>query len=525
MAEKRTARIHEPLLWTIPILGILHGRPINTVPPNAIYDGENVLVRGGLLVNRPGMTQFANSILTGTPLGFFTTPNTATGAFQEDAFQEDAFQLDSSVPSTVLIVATTTNIYIYYGGVFNDITGTILTSGLGYHSRFAAILLGSPLKLNLIHVNGVDPNLKWVTGDATFSVMDGSPPVFSDVANIGDRIVGIVPPYEVRWAPVEDLSTWPALNVRSLAETRDAVVAISSSGLNGGTLYKEYSIWNIVVTGATLDSEALRFDWKVDIDGPASPAAICRGIAAEYYMTKTGRVIKWDGSTIEFPADGVWPHLRGGGVHDHNGDLDANYANRIHSSYEPTNDEYWFFYPRIGDSGAVKGFVVVIPPRPLEGIQTHIAFRGYLNRSITASTDSRLDTKKIILGEDAATAQIFTLEGDDDAGGLEIDGFWQHGISPLPVGPNAARVNEIEPFFERAEGNGEVDVQVVTSNLLDNNTGHVSASRRIDLASVTNVFDIKGVDARGRFAGPRFEFKGPVTIRFKGVELTFLERG
>jgi len=500
-------------------MGMLNGRSIHTVPNNAIYDGSNIIVRKGVLRERPGMTQSASTILTGSPLGFFTTPTMATGAFQEDAFQNDAFQVTASIPPTVLIVATTRKIYVFYGGILNDSSGVnTLQASLGQHSRFTSILIGTPLILNVFHVNGIDPLMGYNTDTGVFEVVVGTPtpPIMSDIATIGDSLIGLVPPYQVRWSNIREPTQWPELNVKSLSETRDAVIGISPIGYNGGTLYKEYSIWNIVITGNS-GSGYFRFDWKIDIDGPASSAAIVRGSTADYYMTHGGRVVRWDGSSIMFPADGVWSYVRD--------TIDRTYSNRIHGAYDPSNDEYWFWYPVLGDSGAVRGCVCVIPPRPQEGIVEHIAFRGYMGHSITAATDTRLDTEKIILGRDAVgVPQIASFEGPDDLG-TAITGFWQHGLEGLPVGPNAARLEQAESYFQRGASHGNVDLKIVTSNLLDNDVGTVSAAQTISLASSTKVFDIKGVDSRGRFVGPRYEFTTPITLRYKGVELRFLDRG
>src|SRR3972149_6600740 len=122
--------------------------PIYKVPPEALWSSANVLVRSGMLQPRPGLTEFAATVLGGRPTGLFNSIMLATGAFQVDTFQNDTFQAAGSIPSTLLLVGTTTTIYGYYGGVFNDITGTPALTALNIQlARFAGMALGTPQTL------------------------------------------------------------------------------------------------------------------------------------------------------------------------------------------------------------------------------------------------------------------------------------------------------------------------------------------------------------------------------------------
>ena len=51
----------------------------------------------------------------------------------------------------------------------------------------------------------------------------------------------------------------------------------------------------------------------------------------------------------------------------------------------------------------------------------------------------------------------------------------------------------------------------------------VEAGQTIDLSKVT-IFDLKTANARGRFIGTRFEFRTPVTIRYKGLDMRNIDR-
>ncbi len=74
----------------------------------------------------------------------------------------------------------------------------------------------------------------------------------------------------------------------------------------------------------------------------------------------------------------------------------------------------------------------------------------------------------------------------------------------------------IEPFLERAAGYGTCQVKVATSNILDTAAGTLSSAQSVDLTA-TPVKDLKGFDARGRFATLRLDWDSSDTVRFRGA--------
>lgn len=407
--------------WVVPLAGTQRSIPIHQIPPHALFDSLNTVIDQESLAARPGITSFAATVLTGRPTGMFGSGILASGAFQEDAFQEDAFQLSTSIPNTLLIVGTTQRIYVLYEDIFNDITGTALNADKANLARFTGIQIGTPAQLFVLHTNGVDPVKQWNSTDATFIDVAGSPPLFTDITTIDDRVVGIIPPFDVRWSPVLTLDSWPSANGRVLADTRDPLIGITNFGLNGGVAYKAHSIWNIVVTGSGVESTALRFDFRREVSGPASPAAIVNA-GAHYYMTRQGRVGRWDFFNHSWVADGVWRLIQA--------DLDTAFTAHIHGAWNPVLDCVTFYYPRIGDAGECKGSVTIMIPNAMKGITDFIAFPGRLEKAVSASGDSRLDLNKQFVAT-SSTPKVYTVEGANDDT-VNFTGFFQTGLAEVP---------------------------------------------------------------------------------------------
>lgn len=493
-------------VWFVPRRGVLNNFPIYETPDDALYDGLNVLVRRGGVTNRPGYVNHNTTSLLNRVMGATVISAIAGGAFQVDTFQNDAFQTASGGSNILILAGTTRRIYVFYAGNWVDITNTLLTGNDVSPVRFTAIDISTVL--NTIIVNGIDTPRVWDSSSATVSNVSGSPPIWSDVTTISDRIIGIIPPYTVRWGNALSITTWPALNFRDVADTTDRVVAIRNLGTLGGVLYKEKSIWSVISIGGT-DAAFFRFELRGFYDGPASPAAVVDANGVQYYMTTTGRVGRYDGTQHDWVADGVWDIIKN--------DLDSSAMNRAFGVYNPAEDEVYFYYPRSGDVGEIKGGVVVQRPRPQDKIGTHIAFPIRLSRAISTAVDLRLESNAV-LAFDSTGFKSNTMTGDTDIDTV-FSGFWQHGLAVVP-GQMPFRIEEIEVFARRALGSGTLTVKPVTSMILDVAGGTVGTGASVDLANSAPVRDLKGADARGRFLGLRHEFTTPITLYWQGSRLT-----
>lgn len=506
--------------WEVPVQGTLRNMPIYSVPPNALWSSHNVLVRSGFLQPRPGLTEFASTVLTGRPTGMFNSIMLATGAFQEDAFQADAFQLSGSIPSTLLVVGTTDKIYGYYGGIFNDITGTTLTALDTQLARFTSIALGTPQVLYVIHVNGMDAPRIWDITSGTFSAVSGSPPVFTDIANVDQHIIGILPPYDIYWGPTQSVTSWPASNRRVLSDTPDPLVAIAALGVRAGVVYKSRSIWDVIVTGSDVETQYFRFEQRDQVEGPASSAAVINVDGAHAYMTSQGRIGFYNGTRHYWVGDGIWPLIEA--------DLDTGNSARIFGSYDPKFRIAVFVYPKTGDEGECKGWAVVMLPNPSEGYNSFITFHGSSTLALSAGGDLRLDSFKALFGRsDAGATKVYTWEGQDDTG-TSFDGHLQTGLVGTP-GIEFFGLEAYETLALQGVGYGSITVKPVSSYVLDTEGGTVAAAKTHSLvpdAGNAVLGKPKGADLRGRFFGLRYEFtqSASLTLRWLGARLSAILR-
>lgn len=487
-------------VWTVPRLGVNREKPIYELGTDEWYDSLNVLLHDAAVRPRPGTVLFNAASLLDRPMGAFSTISLAAGFVQEDAFQNDAFQIGSSVPTSTLLVGTTRRIWTFFGGLWRDITGTLLTAGDIHHVRFAAMEISNVIQT--IITNGFDPPQVWDGASAAVSAVAGSPPKWSDIAVASDRFVGIVPPYTVRWGNALSIATWPAANARQLADTTDLVRAIRQLGTQGFAVYKDKSIWTGFATGGS-DAAAFRFDLRRIVEGPAGPACVVDVDGVHVYLTPTGRVGTFDGAQHQWIADGIWPLIRA--------DIDTGTANRAFGVYDPLTGYVQFFYPRLGESPTIKGLITLIPPREEKGTTKWLAFPGRLVVPVSAGTDRRFDARDVMLLRSDDFKSYLQDDNVDDAG-TAFTGFWQTGLK-LMSGLDPFRVESIESFAERGVGYGSLTIKPVTSYALDLPGGTVGAGKVIDLTSAT-VKEHKGFDAKGRFMGLRYEFTTPITLRW-----------
>lgn len=508
--------------WTVPNQGVLKNLPIYSIPPDALYDSLNVLVRGGVLARRPGLTAFSAFTFPNVVTGAFAGVQNGAPAFQSDAFQNDAFQVTSTRGQPVIFAGTLTKLYGYWGGAWNDLTGAALTAtSITDPVRFTGIKLGSAGDYHVLATNGVDNPRGWnaTVGSGTFSDLSGSPVKFTDWATISQHVVGIRPPYDVYWSDNASISSWPALNYWALGDTPDPVIAIRAIGTQGGVVYKSRSLWLVSPQGGP-EATYFFFVGPILVDGPCSNRAVVDANGPHVYMTDTGRIGSWNGAQHQWIADGIWPVV--------NADIDSANANRAFGWYEPYYKEVWFAYPRTGDGGDCKGGVVVVLPRPQDGITEPIGFPVRFTRAITCATDLGLSTRKAIVWEQPSLTD-YTLEGQFDPAETAITGHWQTGLEgakTLTAGifnrpaADVFAVDSVETYVRRAVGNGSVTVQAVYSHILDTEGGTLSGNAKtVDLASST-VTEFKGQDVRGRFFGLRYGFtSGPLTLAWLGARL------
>lgn len=498
--------------WGVPIYGITRNRPIVSIPEGALYDGLNVIVREGLMQVRPGMNEFVSGGLTGRPTGSFGFGGLAQGAFEPTAFDNSSFQMASNLNATNLIVGTTRKLYAYFAGILNDITDTTLTALDVQLARFTSIYINSTTTLWVLHCNGVDTIRQWNTTSSTFSVTSGSPPAAAfDMCTVADHVILAIAPYTVRWCNNQDITTWPALNLLTFADTPDPIVCVKAIGVLGGVVLKTHSIWALLPSG-DVSSEATFFrkELRYEIDGPAGTAACVSVNGLLIWMTTDGQVAAFDGGSVTWVAEGIKPLIQA--------DLDEEFVNRIFGVVEHKRKEVWFFYPRVGDNGDCKGIAIVRLPDPLNDAPDFSAWMGRTLLPLSAGTDLRLTTRNAIVFEtDGKSRSIDSNAGGDDAGSV-ISGYWQTGMAMGP-GLEIYDMEAFEVFCQRDSTYGSLQVAPVSTYGFTNQGGTIGTYKTIDLTQ-TKVFEPKSnSNVKGRAFGLRGTFSTPVVMKYIGARL------
>ncbi len=480
--------------WVLPTGGVNRALPAQQLDVSELYDALNLVVFGGEMGPRKGLALYNSTLFPSRPIGAFSY-----------------LRADNRV---IPILATQSRVFTFDNG-WTDRTDVPLVGSADIPARMTVLPMGTPTTVYLVLVNGLDVPRQWDGSAAKLSFVAGSPPVWTDVTTAFDRIVGIVPPYEVSWGEALSLASWSTLNRRQLADTPDPVVAISNLGTMGVCVYKSQSIWTGLAQGGP-SSQAFRFELVAPgIDGPANPAARVRADLSDFYMTTQGRIGAFDGQSHEWIADGVWPLVQA--------DLDTTATARIHGWYDPTQHVVWFAYPRVGDQGECYGLVLLHLPQPKARLEDFFAIPGRLKLPVSAAVNVRLadnQDRVLVFGSLSTSRFTYTLEGADDAG-TPFDWMFQTG---LVAAPNSVphRVEGVEPFVARGSRYGDFTLRMVVSDILDAPGGTVqSPGVTVDLTTAPIPTDTKGFrDARGRFFGLRGDGPSTTVLRYVGAILT-----
>lgn len=490
--------------WGLPKRGVIRLLPAHELPVDALWEASNVVIRDGMLQARKGLTQLSSTTLGARPVG--------ASMYQE----EDG--------SRIPLVVTRNRIWKYESGAWTDITSGLLTGTADNLGRITLLEFGSPGTVYAIVTNGKDTMQQWDGDAATVSTVSGSPPLFTDICTVADRIVGIVPPYEIGWGEALTLSIWPTLNKRFAAESVDRCVAIRSQGPLGFILFKESSLWSGSFVGGA-SSQAFVLQWRKDVEGPAGPNAVVKAGSVWLYMTPTGRIGAWDGFSHVWVADGLLPILNPE-TGDATAKVDATNMGRAVGSYDGTHQEVTFWYPRTGDSGECKGLVTVMLPKPEWGLPFWAAFLGVTATAISAAMEMRLSDnldKVLAFSSTASDNRSFTLVAGNGDDGAAFSGSWQTGLVSVP-GLGQHRVSHLEGYFDRAAGYGTVTFKMVSSSALDTPGGDIEATgKSIDLTQVLKRSEY-GRDVRGRFLGLQFSFTTASKPKWMGGRLLGLPR-
>lgn len=495
MAGKRDSAPVMLAEWGPPESGVWRTLPIHKLPPQALYNADNVAFRNGEIQRRSGLVSF------GTPIA---PSERITGGH---------YFPRTGVYATTLFGTNTKLYYLSDTNTLVDVTGTPALTGQTFNlNQFTTIVFGSPATAYIFQTNGVDTPREWNGSAATFTVCSCNPPKFTDVVTAFDRIVGIIPPYTVRWGEARSLSQWPELNARNLIDTEDPVVAIRTLGTMNVIVYKERSIWSGMARGGS-SAQAFSFELRGIYDGPANPSAICAADNAHYYMTKEGRIAAYDGRTHQWVGDGVWGMVKAV--------IDQTKAYAVSAVYDSLNHEVVFSYPLLSDSTPSSGVVVLSLPRPQFGIRSFGCWPGGWKYPVSGAVLTKLASgaDKVLVYTDNGTArQISQLTPASPDLDQAFNCSWQSGMVPAPE--LGIMRPELETFAVRAAMAGNLTAKIASSYILDTTGGTLSAGETISLANVEPVEKKAFSATKGRFFGYHYSCTSADVLNWRGALLS-----
>jgi len=444
----------------VPRRGLIRNTAPHRVGPEAVVDGQNMLLRlDGLYGCRPGYVGYgAQGALAEPPRG---------GIFFRDV---------ARAPRIVVGGATGWSAYDSATDAWVDITpaGDPLTGDLYTPIRFTTYAQSGVVWA--VGANDEDPLKRWNPATAEYVEITGAPS-FRDITVLANRLVGIAPyvsgtryPSRVQWSSAADITTYPALATNDLDLAGEELIAISPLSRYSAAMYRAESIW---LLHAQDGGDATAFaPERVSSgnDGPVSPAAVVRAGRAHYFLAKDNKIYRFDGVepvVISEPISGLLDEI-----------ISPAGWSKMHGVFYARRREIWWWLVRSGESEPQSAFVFNVDAQRWEieqrfsvGVTTSIRAEDQRAGSWDAdnntwdSDDTTWDAETgepylvLLLGFDTNIVAAF---GDAPAdAGAAIAATWK---LPLIYAGEQAQVllDEIESYFAQAT---TADVTSVTVNV------------------------------------------------------------
>lgn len=477
-----------------PFKGTWSSLSAHMLQPDQLYASLNVFLRGGKLRDRAGLepitTTFFDEVIIGG-VNVTTPTHKVLLAFGRTTL----YRLDNRngewTVDTAMDIAPA-------DGMFVEVTF------LETNSQYVAIV-----------ANGTTALKKWIDGQGltTITAVKDPIPLATSVCTSASRIVALVNNHTLVWSDVLTYDSFSPLSYnKKLAETNDAGICIKSLSSYDFAVYKERSIY-IGRAQAGADGNAFSVQRVQIVEGPASIKAVIDVGGYHMYMTANGRVGVFDGTSyVQWIADGLWLLLQD--------DIDTEHSDNIVGVFDYRLNTATFYYPRRGQGGLVKGMVVINIPINGSGLTEYACFLGESVLPVTHGYEMRFqrETNRSIIfttGVYGNRSYICNEDYNFD-GSVSFECMLQTGLLPLPD----MKHNQVsaELFIERAQGNGTVDVSLVTSDALETASGAVEdlSSESLNL-EFNPVREYVGFNKPTRFVGIKMEWRSDSTVRYAGA--------
>mgnify|MGYP003147862826 CR=1 FL=1 len=391
--------------------------------------------------------------------------------------------------ATNIVFHTLTAAYHWNGTTNTDITGdTWNASTIDQLVRMVTYRSGGTMWL--ARINGANEVEKW---DGTSSAFQNIPeaPLGVDMTVVGGYLVVIQEDGTVVWNKLNDIDTWPALNINPVNDTPGDGVAIKALTPLSFAVYKTDSVYIATLQAA---KNAFQFQRIELVSGPLSAAAVVEVKNSHYWISTDHVIRRFNGSTVEDVSRGAVESIS----------TTVRFEGKAQThGYSRTadQDEVWWRYADIDSGDLTRGISCVIREDRPEGQLGVVNLHTYAD-PITASMSWRTQAS---LTYAALTAQastyvgitsLYPTYGDLTSSGtiLALMGdasgkYYQSGIGDITDDGTAVTWSFKHPF--RAYANFGKRLQLdgiasywkttslaftVTVNVIANETGHTGGT-------------------------------------------------
>lgn len=495
MSFVRDAKAELITQFTVPYKGTWKSVSANQITPDALYDSMNVFIRKGKLRNRPGLLLLNSTVFDAPVIG---------GAMAVTPNNKKLLAITKSKLYTIIQNESTWSVDTTDVFASND-NAVIDVAFIETASQYVALIASEGHLLK-----------RWIEGSGadTVTVTVGIIPIAKSVCVAARRVVALIHPHTIVWTATLTYDNWPALAVAKIAQTNDLGICVKSLSNLTFVVYKERSIY-LARAQAGSDAVGFAFSEPLKVEGPGGVHAVVDVSGAHMYMTKSGRIAIYDGTRYpQWIADGLWLYLQD--------DIDPEFAHKIFGVFDYRLHTVTFHYPKIGDHGAMYGVVIISLPLEGSGITTYASFLGIIAKPCSYGYEMRFNDqidRSIIFTSTSGDCQSFSFdEATQTDDGVAYSCAMQTGLFPLP--DMRHHHVSVEPYLERVNGNGHVNIFAVVSDMLESEDGNVITDKPqvIDLNN-NYVQQYIGFEQATRFFGLRYEWLSSSVVRYAGMSL------
>lgn len=481
--------------FAVPFRGTWNSLAVHQLSPDMLYDSMNVYIREGKLRNRPGLTLLNDTFFRGKVTGgamAVTPQEKVLLALTHDRLytltDSDVIWNEDSLVS-----------------ITQEIDDSVDITFIETSSKYVAII-AAPLY----------PLRKWIQGEGVTAIAQNGTipaPTAISVCSTARRIIALVEPHTVMWTSTLTYDQWYTLSQNKIAQTNDKGICVRGLTNLSFVVYKERSIY-IARAQAASDAFAFVFSEPIIVEGPANVHSVIVTPLGHIYMSRSGRVALFTGAGYpQWIADGLWFFLQN--------DIDPEHTDKIFAIFDMRLYIVIFFYPKIGDNGDVRGMLIVNLPLEGSNVVGYSYFLGQTMLPVSYGYEMRFNStidKSVIFVKynNAWQSAVLDLDSQDDLG-IPFTCSFQTPLLALPDSHYYAIT--LEHYIERADRYGIVNMQSVTSNMLNNKSGNLSDEIKIIDLNSDPVAEFVGFNETMRFFGLRYSWQSDSMVKYAGVSV------